>query len=31
VRFVDLLRWTNTEFTHHAAEIACLPDLYLSM
>lgn len=28
VRFVDLLAWTNTEFTHHAAEIACLRDLY---
>jgi DinB superfamily len=28
VRFIDLLAWTNTEFTHHAAEIACLRDLY---
>ncbi len=28
VRFVDLLAWTNTEFAHHAAEIACLRDLY---
>jgi hypothetical protein len=28
VRFADLLAWTNTEFTHHAAEIACLRDLY---
>lgn len=28
VRFVDLLAWTNTDFTHHAAEVACLRDLY---
>jgi hypothetical protein len=28
VRFDDLIAWTNTEFTHHAAEIACLRDLY---
>jgi hypothetical protein len=28
VRFVDLLAWTNLEFAHHAAEIACLRDLY---
>lgn len=28
VRFIDLLAWTNTEFTHHASEIACLRDLY---
>jgi hypothetical protein len=28
VRFVDLVAWTNTEFTHHAAEVACLRDLY---
>lgn len=27
-RFADLLAWVNTEFTHHAAEIACLRDLY---
>ena len=27
-RFVDLIAWVNTEFTHHAAEIACLRDLY---
>jgi hypothetical protein len=27
-RFADLIAWTNTEFTHHAAEIACLRDLY---
>jgi hypothetical protein len=27
-RFVDLVAWVNTEFTHHAAEIACLRDLY---
>jgi hypothetical protein len=26
-RFVDLIAWTNSEFTHHAAEIACLRDL----
>ncbi len=28
VRFVDLLAWTNTDFLHHAAEVACLRDLY---
>jgi hypothetical protein len=28
VRFDDLVAWVNTEFTHHAAEIACLRDLY---
>ena len=28
VRFVDLLAWTNTEFAHHAAEVALLRDLY---
>lgn len=28
VRFIDLLAWTNIEFTHHAAEIACLRDLF---
>ncbi len=28
VRFVDLLAWTNIDFTHHAAEVACLRDLY---
>lgn len=28
VRFVDLVVWTNLEFAHHAAEIACLRDLY---
>lgn len=28
VRFIDLLAWTNLEFAHHAAEIACLRDLY---
>lgn len=28
VRFVDLLAWTNLEFAHHAAEIACIRDLY---
>lgn len=28
VRFVDLIAWTNLEFGHHAAEIACLRDLY---
>lgn len=28
VRFIDLLAWTNTELTHHAAEIGCLRDLY---
>lgn len=28
VRFIDLVAWTNTEFAHHAAEIACLRDLY---
>ena len=28
VPFIDLLAWTNTEFPHHAAEIACLRDLY---
>ncbi len=27
-RFVGVIAWTNTEFTHHAAEIACLRDLY---
>ncbi len=30
VRFDDLLAWTNLEFIHHAAEIACLRDLYRS-
>jgi hypothetical protein len=28
VRFVELVAWTNVEFAHHAAEIACLRDLY---
>jgi hypothetical protein len=28
VPFADLLAWTNTEFTHHAAEIGCLRDFY---
>jgi hypothetical protein len=28
VRFVDLVGWTVVEFAHHAAEIACLRDLY---
>jgi DinB superfamily len=28
VRFIDLLAWTNLEFAHHAAEVACLRDLY---
>lgn len=28
VPFVDLIAWTNLEFAHHAAEIACLRDLY---
>jgi hypothetical protein len=28
VRFVDLLAWVNLDFAHHAAEIACLRDLY---
>jgi len=28
IRFVDLLAWTNLEFAHHAAEIACLSDVY---
>lgn len=28
VRFVDLIAWTNLDFAHHAAEIACLRDLY---
>jgi hypothetical protein len=27
-RFDELVGWVNTEFTHHAAEIACLRDLY---
>jgi hypothetical protein len=27
-QFVDLIAWVNTEFAHHAAEIACLRDLY---
>jgi hypothetical protein len=27
-RFIDLLAWTITEYTHHAAEIACLRDLF---
>ena len=28
VTFIGLLGWCNTEFIHHAAEIACLRDLY---
>jgi hypothetical protein len=28
VRFADLIAWTNLEFGHHAAEVACLRDLY---
>lgn len=28
VPFDALLTWTNTEYTHHAAEIGCLRDLY---
>jgi DinB superfamily len=28
VRLIDLLGWTNVEFVHHAAEIACVRDLY---
>jgi hypothetical protein len=31
VRFADLVAWTNTEFTHHAAEVACLRDLYRAL
>jgi hypothetical protein len=27
-RFIDLVAWTNIEFAHHAAEIACVRDLY---
>jgi hypothetical protein len=30
VRFIDLVAWTNIEFAHHAAEIACVRDLYAS-
>ena len=25
VRFVELLGWTNTEFTHHAADLPAIP------
>lgn len=28
VRFIDLLAWQNADFLHHAAEVACLRDLY---
>ena len=28
VRFMDLVAWQAAEFGHHAAEIACLRDLY---
>jgi hypothetical protein len=28
VPFDALLAWTNTEYTHHAAEVGCLRDLY---
>jgi hypothetical protein len=28
VRFIDLVAWQAAEFSHHAAEVACLRDLY---
>lgn len=28
VRFIDLVAWQAAEFGHHAAEVACLRDLY---
>jgi hypothetical protein len=31
VRFIDLLAWTNTEYTHHAAEVGCMRDLYRAL
>jgi DinB superfamily len=30
VRFIDLVAWQAAEFAHHAAEVACLRDLYRS-